>query len=277
MIAAITEAARAASPVQQKKARTIAELTETVSASRLSTWQRCRLQFYFRYLAGIEKPATPALHVGTTVHTVLQAWNLARWRGKEIQLQDLMEVFNRAWGIWQEDEGIDWKGEEPAAKIAAWNTLQHYLANTPIPADEKPEGVEVGVEADLKQHGLPVLVGVIDLVRAGARIVDFKTSGRTPETQLLAHTTETQVSAYGVLYREATGQKENAIELHVLVKTKTPKFVLNEFGPVSESQVTRLFHVMEAYVDGLEREDFVPSPGLQCVSCEFFHECRAWS
>jgi hypothetical protein len=31
--------------------RTIAELTKTVSASRLSTWQRCRLQFYFRYIA----------------------------------------------------------------------------------------------------------------------------------------------------------------------------------------------------------------------------------
>jgi putative RecB family exonuclease len=79
------------------------------------------------------------------------------------------------------------------------------------------------------------------------------------------------------LYREATGQKENAIELHVLVKTKTPKFVLNEFGPVSESQVTRLFRIIEAYVDGLERKDFVPAPGLQCVSCEFFRECRRWS
>jgi hypothetical protein len=34
-----------------ERQRTIAELTKTVSASRLATWQRCRLQFYFRYVA----------------------------------------------------------------------------------------------------------------------------------------------------------------------------------------------------------------------------------
>jgi hypothetical protein len=39
-----------ADPQREKRAgnqgqRTIAELTRTVSASRLSTWQRCRLQF----------------------------------------------------------------------------------------------------------------------------------------------------------------------------------------------------------------------------------------
>ena len=33
---------------QPEGQRTITELTKTVSASRLSTWQRCRLQFYFR-------------------------------------------------------------------------------------------------------------------------------------------------------------------------------------------------------------------------------------
>jgi len=46
---------------------------------------------------------------------------------------------------------------------------------------------------------------------------------------------------------------------------------------MSDPQQTRLFHLIEAYVRGLDRRDFVPSPGLQCTSCEFFHECRAWS
>jgi hypothetical protein len=27
----------------------------------------------------------------------------------------------------------------------------------------------------------------------------------------------------------------------------------------------------------LEREDFVPSPGMACLACEYFAECRAWS
>lgn len=45
---------------------------------------------------------------------------------------------------------------------------------------------------------------------------------------------------------------------------------------MSESQQTRLFHLIEAYVEGLDRRDFIPSPGLQCAGCEFFNECRAW-
>jgi putative RecB family exonuclease len=260
----------------QPQRRTIAELTKTVSASRLSTWQRCRLQFYFRYVAGIQKSPTPALHIGTTVHTVLQQWNLARWHGRELEVQELSEIFSRAWVIWQEGEQINWQGTEEAAKSATCDLIQSYLRETPIAPDEKPEAVEVGVEADLSGHGLPLLVGVIDLVRNRGRIVDFKISARKPDIELLAHTAETQTSSYGLLYREATGGKETGIEIHHLIKTKQPKIVVNELGPVTESQIARLFRVIEAYLKGLAREDFVPSPGIQCAACEFFNDCRAW-
>src|SRR6266567_1689973 len=84
-----------------KVGRTIEELSKSTSASRLNTWQQCRLKFHFRYIAGIQKPPTPALHVGTTVHTVLQQWNLARWHGREFEIQELEEIFSRAWIIWQ--------------------------------------------------------------------------------------------------------------------------------------------------------------------------------
>jgi|SRR4029077_1527304 PD-(D/E)XK nuclease superfamily protein len=87
----------AAHPPEEQ--RTIAELTRTVSASRLSIWQRCRLQFYFRYVAGIQKSPTPALHVGTTVHTALQQWNLARWHGRSLEAQELENIFSRAEGF----------------------------------------------------------------------------------------------------------------------------------------------------------------------------------
>jgi CRISPR/Cas system-associated exonuclease Cas4 (RecB family) len=270
-----------ADPQREKTAgnqgqRTIAELTRTVSASRLSTWQRCRLQFYFRYVAGIQKPPTPALHIGTTVHTVLQQWNLGRWRGRELEVQELKEIFSRAWMIWQEGEQINWEGKEEPVKSATWDLIELYLRETPIGPDEKPEAVEVGVEADLSGHGLPLLVGVIDLVRSGGRIVDFKTSARKPDAELLAHTAETQTTAYALLYREGVGARENGIEIHHLIRTKQPKVVVNELGSVTEAQIARLFRVVESYLKGVAREDFVPSPGVQCSMCEFFNECRAW-
>jgi hypothetical protein len=193
-----------------------------------------------------------------------------------LEVQELREIFSRAWIVWQDGEQIDWEGKEEAIKTATWDLIQLYLRETPIAPDEKPEAVEVGVEADLSGHGLPLLVGVIDLVRSAGRIVDFKTSARTPDLELFAHTNEVQTSSYGILYREATGSKENGIEIHHLIKTKQPKVVLNDLGPVTEAQIARLFRVIEAYVKGVAREDFVPSPGIQCAACEFFNECRAW-
>ena len=117
-------------------------------------------------------------------------------------------------------------------------------------------------------------MGIIDLVRPGGQIVDFKTSAATPNAEQVVHRNETQLTAYGLLYREATGKQESGFELHHLVKTKVPKLVVNEAPATTEAQRTKLFRLIESYVDGVEREDYVPSPGLQCAACEYFDECR---
>jgi PD-(D/E)XK nuclease superfamily len=85
-------------------------------------------------------------------------------------------------------------------------------------------------------------VGIIDLVRAGGRIVDFKTSARTPDVELLTHTTETQTTSYGLLYREATGGQESGIEIHHLIRTKQPKIVgyLERSEPSTEDLISFL-------------------------------------
>ena len=154
--------------------------------------------------------------------------------------------------------------------------LEIYFAETPINANERPEAVEVPAEADLSKHGLPTLRGVLDLVRSGGRIVDFKSTGKTPDARLAGHTNEVQTSSYSVLYRDATGRKESGVELHHLVKLKQPKLVVTSMPPMTEQQQTRLFKQMESYVNGLQREDFVPCPSFACASCEFFNR-RAMS
>jgi hypothetical protein len=53
-----------------------------------------------------------------------------------------------------------------------------------------------------------------------------------------------------------------------------PKLVVNEAPATTEAQRTKLFRLIESYTDGVEREDYVPSPGLQCAACEYFDECR---
>ncbi len=272
---AVLDGAAAKTDEPPTQTEIISRLQETVSPSRLTLFLQCRLKFFFRYVAQLSKPKTAALHVGTSVHAVLKAWNKARWRQQPLTLTQLHQEYARAWV--ETDEPVAWDdGEEETEKKTGWRLVETYFRESRIPDALKPDAVEVPVEAELQAHGLPTLIGVLDLVQQGV-IIDFKTSSTTPNPEKVAHTTEVQTSSYAVLYREATGRRENGIELHHLVKLKNPKLVVTALAPMSDLQQTRLFRLMEAYGEGLERQDFVPSPGMQCASCEFFNECRAWA
>jgi CRISPR/Cas system-associated exonuclease Cas4 (RecB family) len=263
----------AAAPVTSR-VRSKEELLTTISASRLGTWLSCRLKFYFRYLAGVPKPPSPAMRVGTVIHAVLQQWSLARWRKAPLKGDMVRTVFDQAWVSAQTADPLDWQDDEDAVKAGALATVEAYLRDTPIPLNERPEGVEVSVEKNLEHLGLPTLVGVIDLVRQGGRIVDFKTTSRTPDPDQVRHTTEVQTTAYSLLYREATDRVESGIELHHLVRLKTPKLVVTQIGPATAQQEHKLLRLIDSYLRGVASEDFTPAPGLQCAMCEFFDECQ---
>lgn len=251
----------------------VRDLQAIVSPSRLSLFHQCRLKFYFRYVKELEKPKSPALHLGSCVHAVLKVWNKARWRGIGLTMKQLEIEYLRAWS--EDATAVDWDENEEADQRTGWALLQLYLAQ-PVRQAGRPEAVEVPVEADLSASGLPRLVGVLDLVERG-KIVDYKTSATTPVPAKVAHLNEIQTTAYAILYRETTGKTEQGIEIHTLVKLKSPKVVVAELPTVTEPQKIRFLRLTESYVNGLQRRDWVPSPGLQCTCCEYFHECRNWS
>ena len=246
-----------------------------ISASRLNCWQECRLKFYFRYIEKVPQMPSPALFVGQAVHKVIQQWNLNRWRNQPVPDEWLKRYFDATWDETQPD-GLDWKEKEDILREKSWNMLKYYFEHTPISPTEKPEAVEAIVERDLDLHGLPPLRGVIDLVREGGRIVDFKTTAKSPTPAMANHLNEVQMGCYALLYRESTGQMESGLELHHLVKTKEPKLVVTTMKPVNRIQMQRLVQQMESYVSGVEAEDFVPSPGMHCAWCDYFKRCRAF-
>ena len=259
------------------EASIIQRLQQKVSASKLNVFQSCRLKFFFRYVLGLKKPKTAALHVGVAVHAVLKSWNKARWHRQYPSLAELHTAYQDVWTSGQTDEAVAW--DNPATEAdqrqVGWRLLETFFRESPIRDAGKPDAVEATVEADLSSHGLPTLVGVLDLVQ-DQRIIDFKTSGSTPNADRAALVNSTQATAYSILYRENTGRKEHGIELHHLVKLKQPKLVVINLSPVGDREHARLLRVIDAYVEALERRDFIPSPGLQCTACEFFHECAAW-
>ncbi|MEP6673468.1 MAG: PD-(D/E)XK nuclease family protein, partial [Chthoniobacter sp.] len=233
MIALVEPAAAPAVQPPPSETEILGRLKETVSPSRLTLFLQCRLKFFFRYVARITKPKTAALHVGTSVHAVLKAWNKARWHQTPLTLKQLHDQYALAWGD-PTEEPVRWAdGEEDEEKTTGWRLVETYFRESKIPPTLKPDAVEVPVEAELHTHGLPTLIGVLDLVQQGV-IIDFKTASTTPSPEKVAHTTEVQTSSYAVLYREATDRRETGIELHHLVKLKNPKLVVTALPPMSD-------------------------------------------
>ena len=191
----------------------LSKLKRTVSASRLNCWLQCRLKFYFRYVLKISKTEDRGIAfrqrgasgVAAMEHGAGGASSPSRSRSSSRCLRPAGSI--RA-------AGSTGTARRPEQKTSAWAVLEKYFTETPIKADEMPEAVEVPVEADLSKHGLPILIGVLDLVRAGGRIVDFKSAGKTPDNEMALHQNGVQLDCYSVLYREATGKREAGRELH---------------------------------------------------------------
>lgn len=257
----------------QTKGRSVDELLRSASASRIGTFLSCRLKFYYQYVEGLSAERSGARLVGSAVHQVLRKWNLARWRKQAITTEALKHELAR----FLDNSGVEWhQSERQEQEDQSWSLVNTYLNETPIPPNEAAEGVEVSVEADLTSIGLTKLVGILDLVRPGGRIVDFKTAATTPNEKAV-HLHELQLSVYGVLYRECTGKAESGFELHNLVKLKTPKLVVVTAPKITEQQKTRLFKQVESYLNGVQKQDWVPSPNpMSCACCEFFNQCRQW-
>ena len=109
------------------------------------------------------------------------------------------------------------------------------------------------------------MLGIADLVQpgnGGVRIVDFKTSSRSAPPFEVTH--EIQLSCYAWLYRQLTGQRESALEIRSLIKTKTPKVEVHRYPARSDAHFRRLFAVIREYLDAIHTGRFSYRPGWGC-------------
>lgn len=247
-----------------------------ISASRLTCWQQCRRKHYFRYVANIPSGPSPAMHLGKVVHATLQQWNLWRWDRKPWTRDELHTQFFHQWEKEGAEHTVPWKSdkEHDTLRDKAWELVSAYLDAAVIDEGEDIAGVEVRLEAEIE--GLPTIIGIVDLVREGGRIVDFKTTARSPSEDSAAFMHSTQLGIYALLYRHCTGKRETGLELHHLVKTKVPKVCITRSETVSDSEISNLVELMRRHVAAVKSGDTTPSPSFMCAGCEYLEQCKRW-
>lgn len=256
-----------------------------VSPSRLNLWLRCPLAFRFRYIDGVATPTSPAQYVGKLVHAGLEHHYRHRQVGVTLPMDELCSRLEDLWDQMDSLERVAFytSVDETNARVQAKELVRTYLSQ--LPAEEpRPVAVESALEAPLvdpatgEDLGIS-LVGIVDLVLpepGGPLIADFKTVARGGESLEITH--EVQLGSYAYLFRQASGQIESGLEIRNVIKTKVPRVETHRFGPRDETHFRRLFAVIRAYLDDLDRGRFVYRPGHMCSMCEHRNtRCNGWA
>lgn len=246
---------------------------EYISASRLKGFLTCRLRFYFEKILAVRKPVAPSLHFGRAIHAALQAFNKARWRGGDTSETTVVAAFETAFA---HPEGeVAWSTDKAEELSAMGATMVRAFLNAKVHGDEKPMGVEVQVRAELPWLALPVL-GVLDLVTVGRRVVDYKTCASTPDLAVEPWLHEIQTTAYALLVEHATEAPSTGTDLVFLVKTKTPKILVHGIAPPTTVQRARFAAWVDVYANAVANDHYFPQPGMHCSWCSYRAECSAW-
>lgn len=249
----------------------------TLSPSRISMFERCQLQYYYREVEGRKTPPGIALVIGGSVDKSASADLEHKVETGELLPLDAVQTTARdhlenewAGGVQQEpDEPTD-KGD--AIDLTVRLATLHHEAVAPL---RKPVGVQVafGVQVDEKTR----LTGHIDILEADA-VVDTKTINKTPSKIKGDHLIQTQLYAVGV--KVNGGELPKKVKLDYLVKNKTVKTELLEAPVTPESAqgaLDRLSVTARVIQTALKTGDFLPAPADSWVCsekfCGYYNDC----
>ena len=252
-----------------------------LSPSGIKSYLTCPAKYYYERVLKVELPTSPALFIGSCVHEALASLHRSQMRGDVMPKEAVLAEFGSVFQAKLDEDKPVFTQKQTRQKVFETGTkLVDAYMDSKVGSDPRPNlGVEIHLEEDIME-GAPPLQGIIDLVKEDPDgqlvIADLKTSAATPDLKTEAWLNEIQLVAYAVLMRHALGQEANRAELWYLVKTATPKVLLNKLDTLAEVQFERFHSVYRYVVDGIDRQDFTPRPSFSCRFCDFRERCQQW-
>lgn len=249
------------------------------SYSQLSTFIRCPLKHFFKYVLGLPERSTPApLALGHAVHEALAEYHRGLQARRPLSGDAILATFLRSWRERKARELITYpQGTEQGTLDQGVALLEAYLQTPP------PEGivaVEEQIVVPLVTSGGEILdrqlLAVLDLLTRnadGLEVTDIKTSSRAYSD--MDAQTSLQATAYLYAAQEQYGEVAT-FRYAVLVKTKKPKVQTVETARMP-TDFTRLGDLVQVIDRAVEAGVHYPveSP-YNCSTCNYRKPCREW-
>jgi len=253
---------------------------EHISPTQLGTYERCPVQWEFRYAKGLKYPPGIALIRGKSVH-VARDKSLAHKLATEGELLPAEEIeavardevvagFSGEVAIDEDMTFEQAKGDtiDAAVRLSRLDYNEFHIPIMPLAVEEK-------ITVEIPGLGRDIL-GILDLVDTDHDVRDCKTSAKTPNKD--AADTSEQLSTYALLHRARWGELPRKVRLDGLVDLKSgPKAVSLESTRTME-EMDALLERYYAVIQAIDKGVFPPcSRGNWCCSdrwCGFYNICR---
>ncbi len=248
------------------------------SHSRLGTYEKCPLQYRYRYVDKIKRDTQSIeAFMGNRVHEALETLYRDLLASKRPTLDALLTLYHASWDEKFSDKITIVRTELPPGhyrRIGADCITSYYRRHHPFDDDGTTLGLEERVTLSLDDGGRYQLQGYIDrLVRRGPGVYevhDYKTSsGRLPSEADLRRDRQLTIYRMAVANRFPEA-REIRLVWHYLV------FGQRVTSDRTTEEIERHPRQMIGLIDTIEKaRDFPPRVSALCSWCEYRDICPA--
>jgi hypothetical protein len=250
-----------------------------ISPSSLDLHSRCGEQYRRVKICGERIPPGIALIKGTSVHVAAETnFKSKIVTGSDMSEDKLCQIAVAAVDTRIQEEGISLTREEQTVGVAkvVGQLKDRSVGLTRLFAKEvaptiRPASVEETVRVVIPESSHDLL-GRLDLTSDQNEVVDFKTSGKTPNAA--TYERSDQFTFYDAAYEATRGRKAACVRVEGLIDLKTPKRVSIKIQRTPADRVV-LVARMNAMLASLKAGIFLPAHPGHWVCSEKF--CGFWS
>lgn len=250
------------------------------SYSQIACFQRCPLQYYFRYIAGLPRMKVPAnMVLGTAVHASLATYHRALMHHQPVTFSTLETSFLNSWQIQSDNATIEYTFRQNHSSLQqlGLSLLKQYTDQAPpesIRSVEKPLFVPLQTSTGyILEKPLLAIADLITESSEGLLVNEFKTSSRAYSCMEVEQSL--QASCY-VHAAEETWAEPATVRFTIFVKTKQPR--IQRLDTVRDANnSTRLGDIVQNIERAIRVDAYYPiESALNCGTCPYRQPCKEW-